>query len=252
MLRLEGKRTIITGASSGIGQGTVTKFLAEGAVVAAVDITDEGLAYWDEEAKKGLSVRSFKVDVADKASVESGLGAAIEWLGGCDVLVNCAGITSSGDPLEMSEEDFDRVMDVNVKGSFLCAQVAGRVMRAAKSGAIVNVSSVAAELSNAHHIAYTTSKGAVRQLTKALAVGLADDNIRVNAVGPGPILTGMGQSEIYERDDSHRERLLGRVLRGRVGLPEDVAAAIAFLASDEADFITGTTLYVDGGVLAKR
>ena len=125
-------------------------------------------------------------------------------------------------------------------------------MRDQGGGAIVNISSVAAELANAHHVHYSTSKGAVRMLTKALAVALAPDNIRVNAVGPGPVLTSMGQSEIYEQDEEHRQRMLGRVLRGRVGTPEEIASCIVFLASDEADFVNGTTLYADGGVLAAR
>lgn len=252
MSRLAGKRTIITGAASGIGRGTVEMFLEEGATVAAVDLDAVGLEAWEKAGADGAAVRPFTVDVSRSDQVTVQLGSAIEWLGGCDILVNGAGITLSGDPLEVSEDDFDRVMDVNVKGSFLCAQVAGRTMKAQGGGTIVNVSSVAAELSNPHHVAYTTSKGAVRQLTKALAVGLAPYNIRVNAVGPGPVLTGMGQSEIYERDSEHQKRLLGRVLRGRVGQPVDIAAAIVFLASDAADFINGTTLYADGGVLAVR
>ncbi|MFE7243127.1 SDR family NAD(P)-dependent oxidoreductase [Streptomyces sp. NPDC057580] len=251
MGRLDGKRIIVTGAASGIGKGTVARMLDEGAKVAAVDLNKDGLTDWQAAATAGKDVQTFVLDVSNRAEVEEQLGAAIGWLGGCDILVNGAGITTSGDPLELPEEDFDRVMDVNVKGSFLCAQVAGRQMKAQGGGSIVNISSVSAELANPHHVHYSTSKGAVRMLTKALAVALAPYNIRVNAVGPGPVLTGMGQSEIY-RDEEHTQRLLGRVLRGRVGTPEDIAAAVVFLASDEADFINGTTLYADGGVLAVR
>jgi glucose 1-dehydrogenase len=252
MGRLDNKRAIITGGASGIGKGTVERFLAEGAKVAALDMNAEGLASWDKEAEAGAAVKTFVLDVSKRIEVETQLGAAIEWLGGCDILVNGAGITSSGDTLELSEDEFDRVMDVNVKGTFLCAQVAGRQMKEQGGGTIVNISSVAAELANAHHLHYSTSKGAVRMMTKALAVSLAPYNIRANAVGPGPVLTSMGQSEIYERDSEHTQRLLGRVLRGRVGLPQDIAAAVLFLASDESDFINGTTLYADGGVLAVR
>jgi glucose 1-dehydrogenase len=247
--RLQGKRAIITGGASGIARGCVERFLAEGAQVAALDLNAEGLKEWNS----GEQSRSWTLDVSDSTQVNAVFAEAIEWLGGVDILVNGAGITTSGDPLELAESEFDRVMDVNVKGSFLCIQAAGRDMRArGTGGSIVNISSVAAELANAHHVHYSTSKGAVRMLTKAMAVALAPDNIRVNAVGPGPVLTAMGQSEIYERDPSHMDRLLGRVLRGRVGTPDDIASAVLFLASDEADFINGTTLYADGGVLAAR
>lgn len=241
----------MTGAASGIGRGAVDRILDEGARVAAVDVNASQLKEWEDDPRSA-DVRTFVADVSQRAQVEQQLTAAIEWLGGVDVLVNGAGITSSAHPLELAEDEFDRVMDVNVKGTFLCCQVAGRVMRDQGGGTIVNISSVAAELANAHHAHYSTSKGAVRMLTKALAVGLAPENIRVNAVGPGPVLTGMGQSEIYDRDSEHTKRLLGRVLRGRHGTPGDIASCIVFLASDESDFVNGTTLYADGGVLAFR
>lgn len=126
------------------------------------------------------------------------------------------------------------------------------MMRSQGGGAIVNLSSVSAEVTNPTHVAYATSKGAVRMLTKAMAVALAEFNIRVNAVGPGPVLTEMSKHELVESGEDNAQRLLGRVLRGRVGQPADIAEAVLFLAGDQADFITGTTLYVDGGVLALR
>lgn len=239
----------MTGAASGIGLATARRFLAEGASVAAADVNGEALAREWEDADPNL-VRTFVVDVAQRAEVDRFVDAAAAWLGGVDILVNSAGTIGEGPTLDLAEDEWDRVVDINLKGTFLVSQRAGKKMQENGGGAMVHVSSVAAEQANPYHPHYAASKGGIRQLTKALAVGLAEFNIRSNAVGPGPILTGMGAGEFADRE--REARLLRRVLRGRVGRPEDVAAAILFLASDEADFITGTTLYVDGGVLATR
>lgn len=249
--RMRGKRVAVTGAGSGIGHGVAQRMLDEGARVAALDANVTGLKQWDPAIAAGAPIRTFVVDVSKRDLVEAQFGAAIAWMGGCDVLVNAAGITTRADPLELSEEDWDRVMDVNIKGTFLCAQVAGRAMRAQGGGSIVNISSIATELVVGNQVHYAASKGAVRSLTKGLAVGLAPYNIRVNAVGPGPTKTAMSQGELSQ-GAAHTERMLGRVLRGRMAMPADIAAAVLFLASDEADFVTGTTLYADGGVLAVR
>jgi NAD(P)-dependent dehydrogenase (short-subunit alcohol dehydrogenase family) len=249
--RMANKLVVVTGSGSGIGQAVVQRMLDEGASVAALDINAESLRTWDEASSAGRPVRTFVVDVSIRSEVEAQVGAAIGWLRGCDALINVAGITTWNDPLEITEEEWDRVMDVNAKGTFLCSQVAGRTMRERGGGSIVNVSSIATELVVAHQAHYAASKGAVRSLTKGLAVGLAPFNIRVNAVSPGPTLTPMARREL-SRDPAHTERMLGRVLRGRPGEPTDIAATILFLASDESDFITGTTLYADGGVTATR
>ena len=248
---MQGKRVVVTGSASGIGQAVVERMLREGATVAALDINADSLRAWEVAADSGRAVRPFVVDVANREQVETQVAAAIAWLGGCDTLVNVAGVTTWADPLDITEADWDKVMGVNAKGTFLCSQVAGRAMREHGGGSIVNVSSIGSELVVPHQAHYAASKGAVRSLTKGMAVGLAPFNIRVNAVSPGPTLTPMAQRELGRSPD-HRERMLGRVLRGRAAEPSDIASAILFLASDEADFITGTTLYVDGGVTATR
>jgi glucose 1-dehydrogenase len=247
--RLEGKRAIVTGAASGIGLATARRFLAEGARVAAADLNADSLAREWEGADPNL-LRTYLVDVAKRAEVDGFVEDAADWLGGVDILVNSAGTIGEGPTLDLAEDEWDRVVDINLKGTFLVSQRVGKKMQESGGGAMVHVSSVAAEQANPYHPHYAASKGGIRQLTKALAVGLAEFNIRSNAVGPGPILTGMGAGEFA--DPEREARLLRRVLRGRVGRPEDVAAAILFLASDEADFVNGTTLYVDGGVLATR
>lgn len=249
--RVSGKRVIVTGAGSGIGQGIARRMLDEGAKVAVVDVNPQALEAWAAEATTGAEVRGFVADVSKRTDVETQLGSAIAWLGGCDILVNAAGVTNPGGPLELTEDQWDTVMDVNAKGTFLCAQVAGRAMRDGGGGSIVNISSIGSELVVPHQAHYAASKGAVRSLTKGLAVGLAPHNIRVNAVSPGPTMTPMAQNEVF-RDPAHTERMLGRVLRGRMATPADIAAAVLFLASDEADFITGSTLYADGGVTVVR
>jgi glucose 1-dehydrogenase len=246
--RLAGKRALVTGAASGIGLATARRFVEEGARVGAADVNGEALRAAFPDGSD--VVRGFVVDVSDKAAVERFVDEAAGWLGGIDILVNSAGTIGEGPTLELAEDEWDRVVDVNLKGTFLVSQCAGKKMREAGGGSMVHVSSVAAEQANPYHPHYAASKGGIRQLTKALAVGLAEFNIRSNAVGPGPIMTGMGAGEF--EDEARKNRLLSRVLRGRVGRPEDVASAILFLASDEADFVNGTTLYVDGGVLATR
>jgi NAD(P)-dependent dehydrogenase (short-subunit alcohol dehydrogenase family) len=248
---MDAKRVIVTGAGSGMGRAVAGRMLAEGASVAALDVNPGALDELKSTADDRRRLGTFVVDVASAEEVSAQLGAAIEWLGGCDVLVNVAGVTNQADALEITEAQWDQVMDVNVKGTFLCSQVAGRAMRDQGGGNIVNISSIATDLVVPHQAHYAASKGAVRSLTKGLAVALAPHNIRVNAVSPGPTMTAMAEKE-FSRSPEHAERMLGRVLRGRLAKPDEIAAAVLFLASDEADFITGATLVADGGVTVVR
>jgi glucose 1-dehydrogenase len=180
------------------------------------------------------------------------IGDVISGHGAIDILVNNAGITSPGDILEISEADFDRVIRVNLKGAFLVGQAVARqmvkqVMDGRKAGAIINMSSVNAVVTIAAQVPYSASKGGVNQLTKVMALGLAQYGIRVNAIGPGSIMTDMLMS--VNSDENTRQRLLSRTPLGRFGEAAEIAAIAAFLACDDASYITGQTIYADGGRL---
>ena len=246
--RFEGATALVTGAASGIGRAVAGRLGHEGAHVFLADLDRELLGRVLEElATDGASVMGTQVDVVDRQSVRDAVAAAAHRSGRLDIAVNCAGIIRRRPALELSEEDWDAVIDVNLKGTFLVCQAASFAMME-RGGSIVNISSIMAEVAGPQRVHYAASKGGVRQLTKAFAVELAPFGIRVNAVGPGPIQTPLNAEQFATEEG--RRRMLRGVLRGRAGTPDDVAAAVAFLASAEADFITGTTLYVDGGLLA--
>ena len=186
-------------------------------------------------------------DVAIEADRERLVAAARE-LGRIDVLVNNAGILHAAEFLDLAEEDFDRVLRVNVKAAFLCGQAVARSMvERSIHGAIVNMASVNAVLAIANQVPYTVSKGAVNQLTKVMALALAPHGIRVNAIGPGTIATDMTRG--LATDEGARRRVMSRTPLGRIGEPSEVAAVAAFLASDDASYLTGQTIYPDGGRL---
>ena len=187
-------------------------------------------------------------DVADARSAGAVVDATLEWAGRVDVLINNAGIVRTGNILDMTEADFDDVIGVNLKGAFLVGQAAANVMAQRGGGAIVNMSSINAQVAIADQLAYVVSKGGLNQLTRAMALGLADRNIRVNAIGPGSIRTEMLDQVM--NDDSARYRILSRTPLMRPGEPDEIAALAAFLASDEASYITGEIIYADGGRLA--
>jgi NAD(P)-dependent dehydrogenase (short-subunit alcohol dehydrogenase family) len=182
-----------------------------------------------------------------KADVARLVETAAKCTGRVDVLVNNAGITHAAEFLDLAEEDFDRVLRVNLKSMFLCGQTVARHMVERRvKGAIVNLSSVNAVLAIANQVPYVVSKGGINQLTRVMALGLAPHGIRVNAIGPGTIATEMAKQAVLS-DEAARRRILSRTPLGRLGEPEEVAAVAAFLASDDASYLTGQTIYPDGG-----
>jgi glucose 1-dehydrogenase len=245
-MRLANKTAIVTGASQGIGLACATRLVQEGARVMLVDIRLEGR---DAAARLGEAARFHQADVSLKADVDAMIAATLEAFGQVDILVNNAGVTHAADFLELAEEDFDRVLRINLKSMFLCSQAAAREMVKRQTGCIINMSSVNAELTIPNQVPYVVSKGGVNQLTRVAAISLAEHGIRVNAIGPGTILTELAKKAVLGSPEARRT-ILSRTPLGRCGEPEEVAAVCAFLASDDASYITGQTLYADGGRMA--
>lgn len=254
-MAFDGKIAIVTGAASGIGLACAERMAADGARVVVADIdTDAG-----EAAARAIGGEALFVycDVAERLDVRNLLAETLDACGRVDILINNAGINQEAEFLELEEEDFDRVLRVNLKGAFLVGQAAARQMvdqieasdsHRKSGGAIVNLSSINAEVTSAGQTAYAASKGGIRMLTKAMALALAPWNIRVNAVGPGIIRTAMTEPTL---GDMHkRRRAMARTPLRRPGDAEEIAAVAAFLASDEASYITGETIYADGGRLS--
>jgi len=249
-MKLSGRTAIVTGAAKGIGRACAERLAAEGANVILADIDDAAGTH----AVKRLGGKASYVhcDVGDAADVTRLIGEVVASHGAVDILINNAGISASGDILHISEADFDRVIRVNLKGAFLVGQAVARqmvkqVMDGRRAGAIINMSSVNAVVAIAAQVPYSASKGGVNQLTKVMALGLAQYGIRVNAIGPGSIMTDMLSS--VNSDENTRHRLLSRTPLGRFGEAAEIAAIAAFLASDDASYITGQTIYADGGRL---
>ena len=245
--RLHGRHALVTGAARGIGLAIAQRFAAEGAEVTLVDLPgDAGPA-----AAAAIPKAAFEAaDVAKRDQVERVVAATLARAGRIDILVNNAGVTHACEFLDLAEADFDRVLAVNLKSMFLFGQAVARSMveRGAR-GAIVNVSSVNAVLAIPNQVPYTVSKGAINQLTKVMAISLAPHGIRVNGIGPGTIGTDLARQAVLG-DEGSRRSILSRTPLRRIGEPSEVAAAAAFLASDDASYFTGQTIYPDGGRLA--
>ncbi len=248
-MRLADKVALISGGASGMGRSEATIFAQEGAKVVIGDILEaEGRDVADHITKAGGQARFVKLDVTSEASWEAAVQAAVTAFGKLDILVNNAGISGSG-PDTMSVPVWDTVMDINAKGVFLGMKYAIPAMQRAGGGAIVNISSISGFVGqNRIHMAYNASKGAVRIMTKSAAVQYAEAGIRVNSVHPG-VMPPMRTSQA-SADPEWRAKMLRAVPLKREGRVEEVANAVLFLASDEASYITGTELVVDGGLLA--
>ena len=249
-MRLAGKVALVSGAASGMGQSEATIFAREGAKVIVADILEaEGKQVADKIVSGGGQARFVKLDVTNEVEWDAAVKAAVSAFGKLDVLVNNAGISGTYDADMLSSAAWDTVMGVNAKGVFLGMKYAIPLMKRAGGGAIVNISSISGFVGqDGVHMAYNASKGAVRIMTKTAAVQFAGDRIRVNSVHPG-FMPPMRTSKT-SADPTWRAKMLGAVPMKREGRVEEVAHAVLFLASDEASYITGTELVVDGGYLA--
>ncbi len=249
-MRLKDQVAVVTGAASGIGLACARRFAAEGASVVLADVnTAAGEEAAEALQASGADALFVTCDVGDKAQVDALIDSAVAAFGGLDCVVANAGIVHACDFLELEEADFDRVLRVNLKGVFLTGQAAARQMVAqGKGGAIVNMSSVNAVMTIPSITPYVVAKGGVNQLTKVMSLALADKGIRVNAIGPGSIMTDMVKS-VNDNPEAMRA-VLSRTPMGRIGDPEEVASVALFLVTEDSSYITGQTIYPDGGRLA--
>ncbi len=242
---LDGRVALVTGGARGIGRAIALRLAGEGAKVAIVDLMESGLETAREvERTSGQATTFVMADISKEAEAKAAVAAAEEALGPIDILVNNAGITRDGLALTMSESDWDAVLTVNLKGSFLMSKAVLRGMIKRRRGSIVSISSVVARRGNAGQINYSAAKAGLIGLTKSLAREVASRDVRVNAVAPGYIETEMTAA----LDEKARQALIGQIPLGRIGSPEAVADAVAFLAGDQSSFITGAVLAVDGGL----
>ena len=246
-MRLRDKVALVTGAAQGIGFACAEAFAREGAKVMLADLKDDTVR---AAAAKIPGAASVACDVSRKAAVDAAVAATVKAFGRLDILVSNAGIVHAAEFLDLDEADFDRVLAVNLKGVFLAGQAAARQMvKQGGGGAIINMSSVNAVLAIPNQVPYVVSKGAINQLTKVMSVSLAPKKIRVNGIGPGTILTELAKTAVLGNKEAER-KILSRTPMGRMGEPAEIASVAVFLASDDAAYLTGQTIYPDGGRLA--
>ena len=246
MAILTGKVALVTGAARGIGQAIAKKLATEGCDVALCDVKAEWLTETVGIIEAlGRKVKCFEVDVSNAAAVDAAVDGAVKEFGKIDILVNNAGITKDTLMIRMSEQDWDAVISVNLKGTFLFTKAVARPMMKQRTGAIVNVASIIGLIGNAGQCNYAASKAGVIALTKSAARELAPRNVRVNAVAPGFIQTRM--TDVLPEDV--RKKMLDAIPMGRFGQPEDVANVVLFLAGDQSSYMTGQVLPICGGMV---
>ena len=246
-MKLEDKIAIVTGATKGIGVAITQEFCKEGAKVVAagrtVELGEKVVA--DIKAEGGDAI-FVQCDVSQKAQVDQLVKATVDHYGAIDIVVNNAGVNHSADFFDITEEDWDWVMGVDLKGTFLLSQAAARVMVAQeKAGVIVNIGSVMAILALADQVPYCAAKGAVNQMTKAMALSLIDKGIRVNCVSPGPVMTELMQRVVHN-EEKHKQ-LMDRLPIGYIASCEEIARVCVFMASEDASYFVGQSVYPDGG-----
>lgn len=246
-MKLKDQVAMVTGGAQGIGLAIVERFVEDGCKVAILDInSDKGN---EAVSRLGHSTMFVHCDVGDKSAVDGAVKQVVSHFGALNIAVSNAAVVHTADFLDIEAEDFDRVMRINLRGMFLAGQAAARQMvKQETGGAIINMSSVNAVLAIPNQVPYVVAKGGVHQLTKVMSLSLAKHGVRVNAIGPGSILTELLEQVVSE-DEAARKKVMSRTPMGRFGMPSEVASIASFLASNDASYITGETIYADGGRL---
>jgi NAD(P)-dependent dehydrogenase (short-subunit alcohol dehydrogenase family) len=250
MKRLQGRVAVITGVASGVGLATAERFAAEGASIAGIDIGNPPDDRWAEIGASAPGAIFHEADVRDEEAIRTAVAAAVQHFGSIDVLVTAAGVIGAGPAHLLPLSEFERIVDINLKGSFIASKHVLPTMLEQRSGSIILVASVEGFVGLSGQVAYNASKGGVVMMAKTMAIDYAAAGIRVNCVCPGGVETAM--TEMLHDESMHpiRDQLRGFHALDRFSQPEEIAAAILFLASDDASFVTGSALVVDGGYTA--